>query len=104
MKHDLKTRKDQEQTTAPVAPSSAMLNSTSHQENIFTSWSGKMNAKFQLCDAALTVYDLRQKQIDVRDKKPRAQSLGGCLSPAPSLVYYAVTQKAIYQEEPFRIE
>lgn len=48
-----------------------------------------MNAPFQLCSTALTVYDLRQEQIDVRDKKPRAQSLGGRLSLAPSLVYYA---------------
>lgn len=77
MKHDLKRRKDQEQTAAPVAPSSATLKPASHQENMFNRWVEKMNAAFQLWNTALTVYDCRQEQIDVIDKEAQKVKLRG---------------------------
>lgn len=75
MKHDLKTRKDQKQTGAPVDPSSATLKPTSHQENMFNRWVEKMNAAFQLWNTALAVYDRRQEQIDVIDKEVQKRRL-----------------------------
>lgn len=50
---------------APVAPSSATLKPTSHQENMFNRWVEKMNAVLQLRNTALTVYGCRQEQIGV---------------------------------------
>lgn len=75
MKHDLKTRRDQAQTAAPVALSSATLKPMSHQENIFNSWVEKMNAVFQLWNTALAVYDLGQEQIGVIDKEAQKAKL-----------------------------